>query len=159
MMCESVPKGDGSLMKRPSILSTRRWLKGLIDRSLVLGTVDRPAMHDIVRAFVLSQHNPDDLRQSHQRLVNVFRSCRPMDDCTKAREWNNANDTPVSSYVRHHCAEHVRLSLHTDWTITEPVILEWLSDFPQASQALHSFTVDPMPIKPVQLLLCLQLSG
>jgi hypothetical protein len=46
MMCESVPLADGSFMKRPSILTTRRWIKFLIDRSLVLGTVDRPREHD-----------------------------------------------------------------------------------------------------------------
>jgi hypothetical protein len=37
------------LAKPPSLLNVRRWLKVLIDRSLILGTVDRPSLHDLVR--------------------------------------------------------------------------------------------------------------
>jgi hypothetical protein len=37
--------------KRPMIISIRRWLKMLIDRSLVLGTVDNPSLHDVSQAF------------------------------------------------------------------------------------------------------------
>ncbi len=33
MMYESIPRTDGSFMKRPTILMTRRWMKQLIDRS------------------------------------------------------------------------------------------------------------------------------
>jgi hypothetical protein len=47
--CTTVTGDCSEPVKRPSITSIRRWLKTLIDRSLVLGTVDRPSMHDIVR--------------------------------------------------------------------------------------------------------------
>lgn len=56
LMFESVLGDDGKMMKRPNILNTRRWLKILIDRSLVIGTVDRLALHDIVGDFVTGQH-------------------------------------------------------------------------------------------------------
>jgi hypothetical protein len=29
----------------PTLLSVRRWLKVLVDRSLVLGSVDKPSLH------------------------------------------------------------------------------------------------------------------
>eukprot|EP01050_Picozoa_sp_SAG11_P000360 SAG11_NODE_10_length_27955_cov_15.365235_12_plen_316_part_00 len=40
--CESTEPAMAQRSIRPSITQTRRWLKALIDRSLVLGTVDRP---------------------------------------------------------------------------------------------------------------------
>jgi hypothetical protein len=36
---------DAGALAAPPVLSLRRWLKILIDRSLVLGTVDRPSLH------------------------------------------------------------------------------------------------------------------
>jgi hypothetical protein len=42
------------LAKPPSLLNVRRWLKVLIDRSLILGTVDRPSLHDLVRNRISS---------------------------------------------------------------------------------------------------------
>jgi hypothetical protein len=32
-----------------TLLHIRKWLKALVDRSLVLGTVDRASVHDLVR--------------------------------------------------------------------------------------------------------------
>lgn len=45
LMYQATLYKDGSQPRPPSILSTRLWIKQLIDRSLVLGTVDRPALH------------------------------------------------------------------------------------------------------------------
>lgn len=38
-------ESETPLAKPPSVLNVRRWLKVLIDRSLILGTVDRPSLH------------------------------------------------------------------------------------------------------------------
>eukprot|EP01043_Picozoa_sp_COSAG02_P063948 COSAG02_NODE_9206_length_2289_cov_1.807306_1_plen_144_part_00 len=38
-------ESETPLAKAPSLLNIRRWLKVLIDRSLILGTVDRPSLH------------------------------------------------------------------------------------------------------------------
>lgn len=38
-------ESETPLAKPPSIWKIRKWLKVLIDRSLVLGTVDRPSLH------------------------------------------------------------------------------------------------------------------
>eukprot|EP01051_Picozoa_sp_SAG22_P008138 SAG22_NODE_604_length_8628_cov_4.245984_6_plen_277_part_00 len=45
--CSATDPGVGAATPRPSIICIRRWLKTLIDRSLVLGTVDRPSLHDV----------------------------------------------------------------------------------------------------------------
>ena len=47
--------GARATVPAPSRLHIRRFLKTLIDRSLVLGTVDRPQLHDIVWEFVKSE--------------------------------------------------------------------------------------------------------
>jgi hypothetical protein len=63
--------------KRPRIMMMRRWLKVLIDRSLVLGPVDSIQIHDIVRDFTISMYNGDELRQAHRRFVDLLRENRP----------------------------------------------------------------------------------
>ena len=46
MLYEAEVQAQGrSLQKQPSVLNIRRWLKILIDRSLVLGPVERPSLH------------------------------------------------------------------------------------------------------------------
>ena len=40
----------------------------------MLGTVDRPSLHDIVRDYVIMQHSKDKLKDAHFRLVNCLRS-------------------------------------------------------------------------------------
>ena len=66
-----------TVAKRPRIMMMRRWLKVLLDRSLVLGTIDRIQLHDIVRDFTISMYEGDELRQAHRRLVNLLRETRP----------------------------------------------------------------------------------
>ena len=129
MMCESVPEAGGGYTKRPSVLSTRRWLKQLIDRSLVLGAVDCPALHDIVRDYVIAKLSPSELQQSHRRLVDLLRAARPVDITTEQRQWNNVGNTPSSRYVQEFCAEHIRLGWNTEWE-SDDHACSWLSDFP-----------------------------
>ena len=62
-------KKDGAT---PQIL-IRKWLKLLIDRSLVLGSVDRPQLHDIVLEFVIAQFKPEELREAQHKLVIRFK--------------------------------------------------------------------------------------
>ena len=51
MMYEAEVSSDDDVpgSKRPTLLNLRRWLKMLLDRSLALGTVDKPGLHDIPR--------------------------------------------------------------------------------------------------------------
>jgi hypothetical protein len=50
----------------------------LMDRSLVLGPIDQPSMHDIVLDFAVAQTSPAELRSKHRRLVNLIRDRRPV---------------------------------------------------------------------------------
>ena len=68
---------DEKPASRPRIIMIRRWLKVLIERSLVLGTVDRISLHDIVRDFTVSMYTKEELRQAHRRLINLLRENRP----------------------------------------------------------------------------------
>jgi hypothetical protein len=62
--------------KPTSVLHIRKWLKMLIDRSLVLGTVDRASLHDLVLDFTISMHSKVELAGAHRRVVETFRKNR-----------------------------------------------------------------------------------
>jgi hypothetical protein len=91
-----VSAAGGKTEPLPPQLLIRKWLKLLIDRSLILGTVDRPQLHDIVLEYVVSQFSPAELRASQQRLVNCFRANRPYEGWIKG----NIADR-VSFYIAH----------------------------------------------------------
>lgn len=102
-----------------------------VHRSLVLGSVDRPALHDIVLDFVVSQHSGDELRNSHRRLVDLLRAERPLDAVSHQMEWNNVGNTPTSRYVRDYCSQHMQLGWNSDRESDEYAIKQWLLETPQ----------------------------
>ena len=57
--------------KSTSILHIRKWLKILIDRSLVLGTVDRASLHDLVLDFTIAMYSKAELMGAHRRVVEM----------------------------------------------------------------------------------------
>jgi hypothetical protein len=116
--------------KRPSILNCRRWLKLLIDRSLVLGTVDRFQLHDIVRDFVLCQYTDDELAASHRRLVELLRTNRPV-GISGDKEWDVATKSPTAKYIYENAQKHIALGINKDWVKDELMITSWLCDVPQ----------------------------
>ena len=58
---------------------TARRLRVLIDRSLLLGTIDRPSAHDLVLDFAIAQHSKVDLCEKHRSVVEALRAARPAD--------------------------------------------------------------------------------
>jgi hypothetical protein len=98
------PVSDGSMPKQTSRLLLRKWLKMLIDRSLVLGSVDRPQLHDIVLEFVIGQFSPEELKEAHRRLIRVFRRERPTPS-----GWQKAlaHGDSLATYVTHEIGFHV----------------------------------------------------
>ena len=46
-----------------TIMHIRKWLRVLINRSLVLGTIDRPLVHDLVLDFAVAQTKASMLRK------------------------------------------------------------------------------------------------
>ena len=130
--------GRGSVggSHRPSLLKLRRWLKILIDRSLVLGTVDRPSLHDIPRDFCIGQHTANQLEAAHRRLVDIFRSSRPV-NVHGIQRWDFLI-SPAAQYVHTYAKEHIKHGRGLeDWTA------EVLLDMPQDDLVLAAArTVD-----------------
>lgn len=65
------------LCRTPPRLLLRKWLKILIDRCLILGTVDGPQLHDIVLEFVCSRFQQDELRSCHRAFILLVQQNRP----------------------------------------------------------------------------------
>jgi hypothetical protein len=86
----------------PTRLALRRWLKLLIDRSLVLGPIDGPSLHDIVRDHVLSQQTASELAAGHCRVVEAVRADRPK------RGWIPEEMHPLARYLLTNIDFHLR---------------------------------------------------
>ena len=78
-------------------LQVRKYLKVLLDRSLVLGTVDRPQLHDVMLEYVQKELAGDAYKAAQRRLVELFRngdrstasSGKPTDHTRTYRLWQH----------------------------------------------------------------------
>ena len=133
LLFQAEADGAESMQKQPSLLRVRKFLKTLIDRSLILGTVDKPSLHDIVREYVIAQHSEDEMRDAHRRLVDSFRVCRPADFHGR-KAWINAklqqDNDPRSVYVCAAISHHIRAGWESDKGLLE-VESSCLFDTPQ----------------------------
>jgi hypothetical protein len=110
--------------RRPSVLEIRRYLKCLIDRSLVLGNVDACSLHDIVRDYCEEIHGAAELQLAHHRLVELLRERRP------AEGWGQrAEASPLERYVGGEIDHHVRAALALPKPAMHEVAELWLDDF------------------------------
>ena len=109
-----------------TIMHIRKWLWILIDRSLVLGTVDRPSLHDLVLDFAVAQHTKEELRSMHRAVVEAFRVARPAD--FHGRRYFDATqvDSAISLYVLNEVAGHVTNAYGGD-----EILCKWVTDVPQ----------------------------
>ena len=98
-----------------SRLQARRYLKILIDRSLVLGTVDRPQLHDVMLDFVKTQLAGDAQRAAQRRLVESL------------RESDRARGTPTGKYIQHNVRHHIKESYDASWQSSTQAI-SWIED-------------------------------
>lgn len=133
MMCEaSSPTG-----KRPPIVSIRRWLRALLNRNLILGTVDRIQLHDLVRDYIISRFEElapaGGLRGAHRRLLDILANGRP----TTVRgdsQWEPLSTDEVARYVNSFSEHHTREGLEeAAWENDTHAIEEWLGGVPQDS--------------------------
>ena len=127
---------------RTSIMKIRQWLRVLLDRSLVLGTVDRPSLHDLVLGadpwswpdlillscmygcntkltqimsisdFVVSQHTEEQLREKHRAVVQAFRKCRPT-NAHGIGEWDR--DSPGTDFFTRYVRHEVIHHVRGGW--------------------------------------------
>ena len=107
----------------PPRLMVRKWLKILIDRSLVLGTVDKPQLHDIVLEYVEAQFTEQECRQAHREVVKKFREATP------AGGWSRmeAGADLTSYYVVHEIEHHISAAWEKD-KMEDKVAIGWCSD-------------------------------
>ena len=110
-------------VKPLSRLQVRRYLKVLIDRSLVLGTVDRPQLHDVMLDYVQKELAGDAYRAAQRRLVEELRQS----DRSKA--------TVTGKYIQQHVPHHIKESHDPTWGRGKQAIA-WLEDHVNGVQDL-----------------------
>jgi lambda repressor-like predicted transcriptional regulator len=131
MMYDAVYEPDRST----SVLHIRKWLKMLLGRSLVLGTVDRASLHDLVLDFTIGMYSKSELAAAHRRVVEMFRENRVKSPAGLS-EWVLLNrDDPVTAYVLDESAHHIRNARDASDPSSDEVLLSWLND--QPIDALH----------------------
>ena len=138
--------GEDGPTEKPERLDLRRYTKILIDRSLVLGPIDKPSMHDLVLDFAIAQHPKADLRSKHRRLVNLIRARRPMHDsivlASSSRSgWDlTCTDDRLGSYVVKNVRHHIAAACNQAWSdkdiMEEIEALGWLDDYTGQQDAI-----------------------
>jgi hypothetical protein len=108
-----------------TMMHLRKWLRMLINRSLVLGTIDRPQLHDLVLDWTQAQHSADDIQQQHRLVVDAFRKSRPQDALGRPGFSTLRSGDPVSVYVCNEIGHHVSSSKQSEAQLTV-----WLGDCP-----------------------------
>jgi hypothetical protein len=133
LMYDAVYEPDRST----SVLHIRKWLKMLIDRSLVLGTVDRASLHDLVLDFTVGMYEKADLITAHRRVVEAFRVSRVVTAAgIPGWELENGGD-PMTAYVVDQGAHHVTSSRDPNDASSDDVLLSWLVDQPADALVSH----------------------
>ena len=98
-----------------SRLQMRQYLKVLIDRSLVLGTVDRPQLHDVMLVYVQQQLSGESYKSAQRSLVDALRKTD--------RSTSSTTGKYMSSYALH----HVKAAYDESWAKGSQA-LSWLED-------------------------------
>jgi len=111
------------------MMHIRKWLRILINRSLVLGTIDRPSVHDLVLDFTVAQHSADELCLQHGCVVNAFRDTRPADAFGRRRFDKSVSRDPLCIYVCDEVGHHATVVCQRD--TGQELGLSWLADTPQ----------------------------
>ena len=124
LMFEAVHEGSGATM-----MHIRKWLRTLINRSLVLGTIDGPSVHDLVLDFAEAQLS--DLREKHRLVVEAFRQARPEDLYGRRKFAKTGVATPMKEYVINEISFHVRKGWDSDMEQDSLPMTCWLGDVPQ----------------------------
>ena len=114
--CGDQERTVGTVKRKPlSRMQVRRYLKALIDRSLVLGTVDRPQLHDVMLDYVQKQLVGEPYKTAQRQLVEALRTS----DRSKA--------APVGKYIQQCVRHHIQESHDALWGKSLQAI-SWLED-------------------------------
>jgi hypothetical protein len=110
-----------------SRMHIRNYLKVLIDRSLVLGTVDRPQLHDVMLVYVKKELTDDQYKAAQRRLVDAFRGA------------NRSPAFEIGQYMGLHIKYHIAESYDEVWG-KSPQAMSWLEDHTNGVQDLVAFS-------------------
>eukprot|EP00729_Bicosta_minor_P033101 gene33101-biopygen989 len=113
--CTTDEHGQSSTAKPLSRMQVRRYLKVLIDRSLVLGTVDRPQLHDVMLEYVQKQLVGNAYKAAQRELVEAFRKS------------DRALATATGNYIRQCVKYHINESHDATWESSAQAI-SWIED-------------------------------
>lgn len=98
-----------------SRLRIRQYLKVLIDRSLVLGTVDQPQLHDIVWEYTRTELVGEKFKVAQRRLVETFRTLKR----------DKVSD--IGRYIEQNIGHHIGCACDDAWLKSAQAI-SWLED-------------------------------
>ena len=109
----------------------RRWLRVLVSRSLILGSIDRPSVHDLIKDFCEAQHKKEEWRRQHTLVVNAFRAARPTDIFGRSRFDKSCASLsdPLCNYVCNEIGHHVEQAWYANDGINR--CGSWVLDTPQ----------------------------
>ena len=112
-----------------SIMHIRKWLRILLTRSLVLGSIDRPSVHDLTLDFAISSHTTGELQQGHQRILEAFRQSRTVSAAgICAYDYTKRVSCDITRYVCNDADHHCKAAFPV---ATTEAALEYLNDVPQ----------------------------
>ena len=113
--CGGSTKPGGNAAKPMPQLQVRRYLKALIDRSLVLGTVDRPQLHDVMLDYAKKQLQGGAYKAAQRALVEALRKS------------NRSPATVTGKYIQRCVRHHICESRDAAWETGDQAI-DWLED-------------------------------
>ena len=102
LMFNAVNEGSGA-----TIMHIRKYLRILIDRSLILGHIDTPQVHDLVLDWTVAQHSEEELRQKHRCIVEAFHAARPVDAHGRHKFDIAQKEHTLSAYACHEIQHHL----------------------------------------------------
>ena len=115
---------------KATLMHVRKWLRILIGRSLLLGTIDRPSVHDLVLDFAVAQQG-SNVRENHRRIVEAFRQARPADVHGRRQFVQSVVDDVLSTYVCNEIGFHLRIGWEAEMERDSLAMTGWLGDVPQ----------------------------
>ena len=98
-----------------SRMRVRKFLKVLIDRSLVLGTVDRPQLHDVMLDYVQKELAGEDYKAAQRRFVEELRKS------------TRSTATATGKYIHQRVEYHIKESHDSTWEKSAQATA-WLED-------------------------------
>eukprot|EP01046_Picozoa_sp_COSAG06_P029309 COSAG06_NODE_2708_length_6408_cov_2.142970_1_plen_1860_part_00 len=114
-------------------LQLRKWMQVLINRSICLGTWEKPQLHDIVREYAIQLFSPEELQELQRKAVDAFSANRPV--CTDPamcglRIWEAQGGNDCTMYVKREIEQHIRSGLDLSAEVLPPCINEWICHYP-----------------------------